>query len=268
MINKQTILKHFQTDKEKMDFSKIYDKVIICTKNKIPTHSDFLDPAKCEDFTSIFKKYFSDDLDVELYGGHSDFERGIIGFYPKNYYDDSTLKEEFPISAIKIAHNSKFSKTPLHKDYLGSVIGLGLTREVIGDILIQEDFAILFCQTNILSYIMMNLEKIGRTSVKLEEIPNSKLCDLLPTKETVESKIIVSSLRLDVVISACFKISRSKAKSFIESERVFVNWKTVTNTSKNIELGDFITLRKAGRCKILDVVGTTKKDRIVLLIEK
>lgn len=271
MVNKQqkeTILKQLQNPEDKLDFSKIYDKVFICIKNRVTVFSSFLNPVKAEVFCNIFEKYFGDEIKAVFFGGYEDCERGIIGLFPVEYAEDEEeLFSQFQIDCIKISHNAKFVKTPSHRDYLGSIIGLGITRDVIGDILIKEEYAVMFCDSSISSYIEMNLEKVGRASVKLSMIYGEELEKLLPQKEVKEYRIIVASLRLDVVISACFKLPRSKAKEYIDKEKAFINWKVVSNTSKIVEMGNIITLRKKGRCKVVEIVGNTKKDRIVLLVE-
>lgn len=276
---KEIILKQFQNNEDKIDFSKIYDKVFVCIKNRIAIFSDFINPIKAETFCNIFNKYFHDEIKVVFFGGYEDCERGMIGLFPLEHLEylehlenidegnQDKILEQFPIDCIKISHNSKFVKTPSHRDYLGSIIGLGITRDVIGDILIKEDYAVLFCENSISSYIEINLEKVGRACVKLKIVSGDELQEIIPQKEVKEYRIIVASLRIDVVISACFKLSRSKAKEYIDKERAFINWKVVKSTSKVVEMDDIITIRGKGRIKVKEIVGNTKKDRIVLLVE-
>lgn len=197
-----------------------------------------------------------------LFGGYDDSERKIACFGTEN---DFGYPAQPPVAIIKIAPLSdKFSDNLSHRDFLGSLIGLGIKRETLGDIIIKENKGYLFCLESISQYIIDNLIKVKRTSVSCslcESIPE----DALPDPK--EKMVIVSSLRLDVLISGVYDISRSKSSSLIDGEKVFINGKLAKSNSVNIENGSMISVRGYGRFKYTEILGNTRKDRIRILCE-
>lgn len=246
---------------EKLIFAKAIDQAYYCIKKYKPAFTDFLDPYKTSELLKLIGN--NNEFNIKIFGGTENCERNIIGFFPEyieiNIYD-------FPISAVKIKVNTKFCTMPAHKDFLGSIIGLGITREKTGDIIINENKAFVFVKDDILDYICCNLDRVGNTKVQVSKVEFIK-CENNKSKLT-EQNIISSSLRIDTILSAAFKLSRSKASEFILSGKVYINWILIENVSKQVNIGDVITLRGCGRIKILDIEGKTKKDRIILNICK
>lgn len=89
-----------------------------------------------------------------------------------------------------------------HRDYLGSLMGLGIKRESTGDILVRKDGADIIVLKEMASFIMMNMDKAGRARLQFEEVPVSEL--IVPEFHRIEVTESVSSLRLDNVLSAAF----------------------------------------------------------------
>ena len=86
--------------------------------------------------------------------------------------------------------------------------------------------------------------------------------------KTETYKIIVSSLRLDLIVSELIRKSRNRAKEFIINERVFINHKNEIKLTKEVKEEDLITIRGKGRFKISRILGNTQKGKIILEIEK
>lgn len=198
-----------------------------------------------------------------LYGGFEDAERKIAIF---GTADEFGYEPEPPVALLCIAPLSqKFSDDLTHRDFLGSLMGLGIKRETLGDIIITENKGYLFCLESIADYIKDNLTSVRRTSVSCE------LCKALPEDalpKPEEKLVIVSSLRLDALISGVYDISRSKSAALIEVEKVFINGKLTPNTSKAVEEGDTVSVRGYGRFKFKEISGNTKKGktRIICLV--
>ena len=144
---------------------------------------------------------------------------------------------------------------------------LGLKREKIGDILVDENGCDIIIDKDILSFLEINLTQLTRFQKStLEEIKFNQLRDLNIKKEQI--KITVSSMRLDNIVSELARCSRNKALEIIEAERVFVNFECITKQTKEIKENDRITIRGKGRYEIKQVIGNTKKGRIILIVEK
>lgn len=197
-----------------------------------------------------------------LFGGYDDAERKIACFGTE---EDFGYPAQPPVAIIKIAPLSdKFSDNLTHRDFLGSLIGLGIKRETLGDIIIKENKGYLFCLESISQYIIDTLCKVKHTSV------SCSLCETIPQDalpDPKEKMVIVSSLRLDVLISGVYDISRSKSSNLIDGEKVFINGKLAKSNSVNIENGSMISVRGYGRFRYTEILGTTRKDRIRILCE-
>ena len=256
MYNKEELLKNVADADEKVFYAKCLDKAAVTAKKHIPSFTAFFDPFKLGKFIKIIGHT---DMQVIPYGGFEESERKMLGFFPE-YYEWQTA--DFPIAAVEIAF-TRFSKTLTHRDFLGSVLGLGIPREKVGDIAIEDERAVVFAETSIADYIAANLEYVGHTKVK------TKLLDdyTPPVKQAVEKKITVASLRLDAVLGGCFNMSRTKITDLVKGEKAYINWIGTDSPSKQITEGDVITLRGSGRVCVKEINGRTKKDRILITVE-
>ena len=144
---------------------------------------------------------------------------------------------------------------------------LGIKREKVGDILVDDKGADILIKTDILKFILANLTELTRfQKSKIEEIELNELRQIEEKKE--KFTITVSSNRLDNIVAELAKCSRSKANELILQERVLVNYQTITRQTKEIKENDRITIRGKGRFEIKEKVGNTKKGRIVIEVEK
>lgn len=235
----------------------VLDRFFLCAAQRRPVFTDFYDPASWTSFLDELKRQ-GDSVRVVAFGGAEDAERRMLGFFPLEVEEES-----FPIARLGARFNVKFNKSPRHQDYLGSIIGLGLERGKIGDIIVKEEGAELFVHEDIAEYICMQLEKVGRTPVSIELLPEDIEINKPPEKE---EQINVASLRLDVVLAAMFRLSRASVKSLINAEKVFVNWSPCTDAGKQVKSGDMLTLRGYGRGRVGEILGSTKKGRLRLTV--
>lgn len=213
-----------------------------------------MDPYKAY---SIRDMLLYNGCEIMAYGGYDECERVKLGFFPEFTVADSSL---FPVTPVEISYNSDFSRTLTHRDFLGSILGLGITREKTGDIIIEESRAIAFVDSDIADYIAVNLERVAHTKVRVKILNH-----FTPVKkEALEKRLTVASLRLDALLSGALNISRGKAADLIKGEKAFINWKKVISVSHSVNEKDVVTLRGVGRVKINEIMGTTKKDRILI----
>lgn len=262
MVNKQQMINSILNKDDKILFSKIIDQLNFCEKNYENTFTDFIPILKCLEFNQIlFKQHI--EQNVSIFGGFEEAERVVIGFFPEYVQPDNSL---FPISILEITYNEKYSRQLTHRDFLGSILGLGIDRAKVGDIVIEDNKAICFLYSDIVQYVSINLEKVGSTKVKTKVLTLENYN--VPKPKLEEKTIIISSVRLDSVLSGAFNIARGKISDYIKGEKVFLNFAIETSVSKNIKENDIITLRGVGRIKVLNVEGKTKKDRIILNIAK
>lgn len=247
---------------EKLLFAKVFDQSILAQKHRSPKFTQFIDRAKCMKYEMAFSN--AEDVFVRAFGGIEEAERMRLGFFPKTYEEELV---RFPIVTLSISRkHKKFGQADLsHRDYLGSILGLGIERAFIGDIVVNEDGAVCFVDDTIADYIESQLIQVSKTNVKVEVVELSQH-GTETQKPTKQKRITVSSLRLDGIISSVLQVSRGVSQELIKKEKVNVNWEVVTNTSFQLKEGDMVSARKYGRFRVGEIGGMTKKDRIVLEI--
>lgn len=215
-------------------------------------YSDFLNLEQQNILNSI---YYS--TGVRLFGGYEGAERKIACF---GNDDEETVISGPPIACIEISPLArKFADKLSHRDFLGALMSLGIKRETLGDIIVYDNNGYVFCLDKISRYIIDNLNSIKHTSVKCAQVssPPSE-CVSLPDEES----IIAASLRIDALIAAVFKLSRSKVTPLFVQGKVFVSGKQIANSSHNLNEGDIVSVRGFGRFIFCGTSGKTKKDRL------
>lgn len=210
---------------------------------------------------AVFKTHFrpSPFVSVMEFGGASECERVMLGFFPDFLETDESL---FPITRLLIENVSGMS----HRDILGSVLGLGIKREMTGDIFISDGKAVLMCDESIADFLLYNLKTVGRNKVLVSVYSGQE--DISFMREFKTERKVVASTRLDAVVSSACGLSRSEAVSVVSSGFVNVNFCIAEDASKKLSEGDTVSVRHHGRFVLDKICGTTKKGRISIEIKK
>lgn len=226
----------------------------------IVTYSDFLNLNELDYLQRIPKNdWFTL---YELNGGYEFSERQMVAFTPDAFYCETN----YPIVTLQIqAKSVKFSEKLTHRDYLGSILGLGIERSKIGDILPMKDYTIVFAHECISDYIIQTLSKVRNTYVSVTAVDN---LDITFTPEFIEVKGTVASIRLDSVLALVMKESRSKLINLIEGGKVYVNGKLITTNAYKLQEQDLISVRGYGKVQFDYIISKTKKDRLYINIKK
>lgn len=254
MITKDKVLAFALNDEEKLTFSKVYDLYARCLNKDIYTYTSFLTPSEMAKISMAFKG----EENIEFYGGYEDAERNILCFTPFCDYGE----KEYPITKLKIYTKDK--RVFSHRDYLGSILSLGIKREKIGDILILDTFAVCFCHTEIADFLIYNLKKIAHSNI-LVEIFSESCYNFI--KQFKEVNYTVASMRLDAVVSAFTKKSRSTSLDLIKKGYVNVNYMPIENASHQLKDGDIISAKGFGKAIINTENALTKKGRINITVK-
>ncbi len=261
-MNKEEIIKKVSKSEDKLVVAKVLDKLYLSKKTNKMTTTDFLDPHIQNVVSGCLN---SSNIDNYLfYGGYEGAERAVVVFCPSNM---STSQEPesaglFKVLKINLMHRGNIS----HRDYLGSLMGLGIKREKIGDILIKDEYCLVIVLNDVADFIRYNLDKVGNVKV---EVDYAELdCLVAHEPKVKEIRTTVASLRLDSVTSVGFGISRSKTQDYIKAEKVNLNWEITPSLTKTVKEGDMISIRGKGRVVLQEVGRTTKKDRISIYLKK
>lgn len=199
-----------------------------------------------------------------FYGGFDGACRTVCGFFEDTYAEELPIEEKrelFSVCAVTFSFK-KFDKLS-HRDFLGAILGMGLERSVLGDILVEEEYAVVFCLETALE-LVCGLTKIGRAGVRAER----GITRELPVAELETLDRTVSSLRLDRLVGACANISGERSASLIRSGMVSADFSVCPSVSCVVKEGTVISIRGYGRFRLAKVVGETKKGRVHILLEK
>lgn len=253
MLKKEIIIKNFDEENVK-DAIKIYEKYKLAYEKGITT---FVNGFYAPSIWDFFLKNSNNNIKVGVNGFFDEAERRMISF--NNY-----AEKEYPINVLKIINKSNFSNLK-HKDYLGSVLSLGIERNKIGDIMVRGNSAYLPVVNEIAEYIIDNLSFIGKSPVSISEIND---VTKVPSPEFEEILIAIPSLRLDSVVSKLANISRSKSIELIDSGKVLIDYTKSRDKSKEVLEGSRVTIRGLGKFIIGQVVGETKSGKEKIVVKK
>jgi len=223
------------------------------------------------DFLNLYEQNVFLSLKSDLYpiryfsfGGFEDAERKMLCFCgDDSVYDIADI--EFPISCLSITPvNKKFSDTLNHRDFLGAILGLGIDRCKVGDILVKDNEAFVFVHNQISNYLLEQLYQVKHTSVtsSLIELTNFEYKPAL--KEITGT---VSSIRLDSIIAVALGKPRSSLKGLIEGGKVFVGGRQVLSGSHILKENDIVSVRGFGRFIYCGSLHQTKKGRYSIKVQ-
>ena len=180
---------------------------------------------------------------------------------------DLTTCAQENLTAVRVVRASFYEEDALtHRDLLGSLMALGLTRETLGDILVFPRWADVLATAPAAELLLSDWTDAGRVRLHTAPLP---LTQLTPSQEkTKEIRDTVSSLRLDSVLAVGFSLSRGKAAEAVTSGRVQVNWTDCQKPDRPVAQGDTLTLRGLGKCVLEEVGHQTKKGRVFVTLKR
>ena len=238
---------------EKLQISKIQDLFTLCDKYCEPRFSDFLDGG--EQAIIQDNVTFPCDFNIVSYGGFDDAEKKIIGVFPQ--WNEPDLSE-FPMVCLKI--EGGLTRKLTHRDYMGTILSLGITPNKLGDIVVNDGFAYVFLHNDIAEYVSQNLNKIGNQGVKV-----SVFSDFNSIHIQREYKIfgaVCSAPRLDAIVGAAANISRAQSSTLISNGKVKINHREITKVSEAVKEGDLLSIRGYGRFIVVSFDSLTRKNRM------
>ena len=230
------------------------DLVARSWQNNQYTFTHFLDEAQQSQLMAM--EHELSYAGLSLSGGAEHADRVVARFGREEILG---FIQPFPIVCLRIDPVAeKFGETISHRDVLGALMNLGIARDLLGDIYVQEKTAYLLCLDHIADYIRENLVRIRHMSVSitaLEAIPAGLGPDLEPRM------IIAASERLDAVISQVWHMSRAQSQVLFPQGKVFVNGKEASGGSTSCRPGDKVSVRGYGKFIFDGTEGLTGKGR-------
>ena len=260
MQKREVLDKLSRNEGERLLLGKVWDKYERCRVKNLPEHTAFLTPQEQELCRTMLLAIGAAD-GYAFCGGYDGAERKQLHFLP-----DWAEQPEETITALRCSWYETEGLT--HRDLLGSLMGLGITRQSVGDILVDKaaNAADVLVTDTAAAFLLQEWTQAGRVKMQVRSID---LHDLhLPQAAFREIHDTVASLRLDSIVSAGFSLARGKAADAIESGKVQLNWQEITKPGVSVTGGDVITVRGLGKCELIAVGDPTKKGRYGVTIKR
>ena len=254
------IYEHFHPD-EKAFVDRAWEWVERAAERHELRRTDFLDPRQAHILFTLANRH--PDAAVRLDGGTANAERRRALIAPEYRELD---EEDIGISVLSIASEDRRIAGLDHGDYLGSLLGLGIKRDKIGDLHVRPDGCHALVAEEIGDFLIGHLKQVHRADVTASILPLAALREVVPALD--ELTLSVASMRLDGIASDVFRLSRAKIVEPIRAGRCRVNWKTVEDPSVLLRADDVVSLKGFGRFRLLAVEGMSKSGRIRVRIGK
>lgn len=263
-MNKTELLDKTARDAgERMVLSRALDKLELTRRRNIPAHTPFLSQAER---TAVEALLSAAGHPAHLFfGGYGGAERTVCAFLPDwQEGEDWAGAEDCPVSALRCSFQEGAGLT--HRDFLGSILGLGITREKVGDLLVGEASCDILLLRELEEYLLLNLESAGRVKLRVSPIPLSDLS--VPQVQVKTIRDTVATLRLDAVAASAFSLARGKAADAISAGKVQLNHRECVKPDRAVAQGDILSCRGLGKCVVKEAGALSKKGRIMITLER
>lgn len=260
MEKRQRIERLAETEEDRILLARVYDRMTAAEQRNVPGYTCFLSQRE-----QALARRLLPELELRFFGGYDGAERAVCCYVPDYLTpEDCLLGEDGPVCAVRAAFYEGDRLT--HRDFLGALMGSGVKREAVGDILVQTGRCDLLVSREIAPYLLSSFESAGRTRLHLTALPLGQLEP--PEVRTRTIRDTVAALRLDSVVSAGFGLSRGKAAAYVTGGRAAVNHLPCEKPDRLLAEGDQITVRGLGRLELAEVGGTTKKGRTGIVMRR
>ncbi|MGI6711618.1 MAG: RNA-binding protein [Bacillota bacterium] len=259
-LNREKRLSHLTDPELRQAMTRLLDCWEKVYRTGITVVSNFFDPCFLQTGVDILRGL--PELSFSTSGGYVGAERARFAIYP-HWEKEAFI--DYRLAFLDVKGNSKFSHIT-HRDYQGSLLALGLTRDKIGDILVHSKGCQVVLDEDIADYILLNWQRVAKVPIKVAKIEAEQLEQTFQEKQ--EMRFTVASPRLDKILSMGFGYSRSKVLPDIKGGKVRVNWKTVIEPSFQIKKGDIISFSGKGRLHITLLTGPSHKGRFFIHVNR
>ena len=259
-MNKTELLnKCARSGEERVLLARALDKLELAQNRSVPACTPFLSPGEQASVTDLLNAWGRPRH--LFFGGYEGAERAVCAFLPD--WQEEADESEY-MTALRCTYRKEDTLT--HRDFLGSLMAQGVTREKLGDILVSEGSCDLIVSRDIAPYLLQNVTSAGRVKLSVSEIELSDLS--VPELKVKEIRDTVSTLRLDAVAASGFSMSRGKAQELISSGRVQLNHRETLKADAPVAQGDVVSARGLGKFEVAEVGGLSKKGRTALLLRR
>ena len=239
--------------------AQLWDKMQAGMKKNIFSCSHFLTLREQE----LARCFFGKEEGLVFFGGFSDAERKKLCFLP-DYLDEAYLWEDGPVVCLRAEYYAGDSLN--HRDFLGALMGMGISRESVGDICVSEGKCDFFVSREISRFLTESFQNAGRTYLHVKQVPLREA--EIPAAHTKEIRDTVSSVRLDSIVSSGFRISRGQAALAIRGGKAMVDGLPCEKPDKILSEGNTVSVRGMGKIRLEKIGDQTRKGRIAVTISR
>ena len=248
---------------DRLLLAKVLDRAEQAGNRNVPASTDFLSPQQQMMTLDLLRLAGFPESGYSRLGGYGGAERNLFLFLP-DWMDPDDAESQSPIRCLRASFREAEKLT--HRYFLGSLMGMGIVREKVGDILVAPGSADLMVLDTVADFLLQSWDSAGRAKLTVTAIEPYNIH--IPEIKCQEVRDTVSSLRLDAVASTGFKMARGKAADLIASGRVQVNWRECTKPDKLLAAGDTVSARGFGKFELTEVGGVTRKGRTSIVLKR
>ena len=243
--------------------AKIEDKIMQSRDGYYVTATGFLDSHE----QALARKVSMHAAGIRtlMYGGYDDAERRMLVCIPADLPVSNEEATDGLLSVLRVSVQAGSHRLN-HRDYLGSILGLGIDRRLTGDILVREDGADIFIVPDIAEFLLREYSQAGRTAVRTELVSADEV--IIPDMRCEIIRDTVSSVRLDSVISTAFRLSRGNAAEAIRKGLVSMDHAECLKVDAKVEEGSALVLKGKGKAVLEEIGNESKKNRIWIRIKR
>ena len=249
--------------KDELITARIEDKISQCRDGYYVTSTGLLDTH--EQALAIAASRHAAGVRTFMYGGYDEAERRMLVCVPRDLPLNDEEAAEGLLRVLRVRLPA-ISRELSHRDYLGSLLGLGIDRRLTGDILVRLDGADILIVPGIEEFLLKELHRIGSVEVKTEAVSAGEL--IIPVARVEFIKDSVSSVRLDSIVSSAFRISRGKAAEAVRRGLVSVDHAECVKPDAAVHEGSSIVLKGKGKAVLEETGGESRKGRIRIVIKR
>ena len=249
--------------KDELITARIEDKISQCRDGYYVTSTGLLDTH--EQALAIAASRHAAGVRTFMYGGYDEAEWRMLVCVPRDLPLNDEEAAEGLLRVLRVRLPA-ISRELSHRDYLGSLLGLGIDRRLTGDILVRPDGADILIVPGIEEFLLKELHRIGSVEVKTEAVSAGEL--IIPVARVEFIKDSVSSVRLDSIVSSAFRISRGKAAEAVRRGLVSVDHAECVKPDAAVHEGSAIVLKGKGKAVLEETGGESRKGRIRIVIKR
>ena len=234
------------SEEERYLSAHIADMQRLAVKSGVPRFSMFLNEREA----AVARYAVRGEL--VFFGGYDGAARTVCGVLEGTYAQEMSPEDVFPVGAVTFTFRKSDKLT--HREFLGALLSLEIKRELLGDILVAEGYAVVFVYETAIE-LVSRVDRIGSTKP-------------LPEQKMERRDVTVSSLRLDCIVAAAANTSREKSAALIKSGMVSADHTPCTNVSAEVRENTILSIRGSGRYRLTGINGETRKGKLRITIEK